>query len=173
MNAAGDDTPTEERATLSSKLLSLPVISHFANAVSAYSTLIIKRSEFRWLWIAGIVSTIGNFFTHIAIVTIIERVFKDNPNISGTAVSAIFVAGYIPPIILMPLTGVLADVLDRRKVMLCSDLMRMVIVLLFSISLLDEKQYYYVIYIIEVIMWSLNSFFDPVSLYESTLTLSV
>jgi MFS family permease len=158
------DDPTHghpEHVTTVSRILHLPIIRTIADAIKSYGRLIIYRPEFRWLWLASVVSTIGNFLTHIAIVNIIERVFKDDPNISGTAVSGIFLSAYIPPILLMPITGVLADVLDRRKVMLASDVMRMLIVLLFNITLFDEKRLYWLLYVVETCMWALNSFFDP------------
>lgn len=156
------DNPTAGTVS-QSYIRKLPVIRTIADAIESYGRLIVSRKEFRWLWLAGVISTVGNFFTHIAIVTIIERVFSNDPRLSGTAVSGIFLSGFIPPIVLMPFTGVIADMVDRRKVMLISDVLRMLIVLLFNIVLLDERKLYWILYVVETIMWVLNSFFDPVS----------
>lgn len=61
----------------------------------------------------------------------------------------------------MPFTGVIADILDRRKVMLTSDVLRMFTALCFLFVLIDPTRLYWILYIILVIMWSFNSFFDP------------
>jgi MFS family permease len=61
----------------------------------------------------------------------------------------------------MPITGVVADLLDRRKVMLLSDVLRMFLVLCFLFVLIDPSQLYWIIYLVLSLMWAFNSFFDP------------
>jgi MFS family permease len=164
---ADDATQTTEMNDMilaqppTNRLHNIPILGNMIQAYKSYSNLIIHRKEFRWMWLGGVISTVGNMFSHIAAITIIERVFNEGHGSSGSAISGIFLASFIPPILLMPITGVVADMFDRRKVMLISDLSRIFVSLCFLFVLINPQQLYYILYIVLVIMWSLNSFFDP------------
>src|SRR2546430_3682566 len=61
-----------------------------------------KKKIFLYLWLSGLVSTFGCFFSQLAITSLIEH--GDYAG-SGTAISGIFLASCLPSIVLMLLTG--------------------------------------------------------------------
>lgn len=83
------------------------------------------RSYFR-LWIAQVISSTGDWIGLIAILAIAARV-SDN---SGAAVSLVMLARVVPGFFLGTIGGVLIDRLDRRLVMVCSDIGRAVLLVL-------------------------------------------
>jgi dTMP kinase len=83
------------------------------------------RSYFR-LWIAQVISSTGDWIGLIAILAIAARV-SDN---SGAAVSLVMLARVVPGFFLGTIGGVLIDRLDRRLVMVCSDIGRAALLVL-------------------------------------------
>lgn len=80
---------------------------------------------FRRLWLAQVVAQLGEA---VALVALPLLAFA----MTGSAVllSLIYVLQLIPRIILAPITGVIADRLDRKRLMIVCDLARMVLVAL-------------------------------------------
>jgi MFS family permease len=127
--------------------------------IAPYITLIGYNRKFLWLWLGGIISVTGNFLTHIAIVTIVNEQTASHSS-NGIAVAAIIWCIYLPLILLMPFSGVIADLFDRRKVMLLSDLGRAVLVLLYLVVSLTGK-YYQLLYVVLFLCNAVSSFFEP------------
>ena len=119
-----------------------------------YLTLIQNKTEFRYLWFAQVISLFGDWFGTIATVILISR-YTD----SGVAVGTVFVLRALPPFILGPLAGVIADRFDRKKVLIVSDLLRFVIVLGFL--LVRDGSLVWLIYLLTVLQFSISAFFEP------------
>jgi MFS family permease len=145
--------PKRRKRSLKKRILRLPVI----NALYDYYYLLSHRKIFFYLWVSGLVSTFGCFFSQLAITNLIEH--GDYAG-SGTAISGIFLASYLPSIILMPLTGVVADTYDRRKVMILSDTLRVFVVLSFMYVLFVPRLHW-PLYLLLALQMAFNSFFDP------------
>src|SRR5687768_5689800 len=94
--------------------------------VNTYFPFLQRRPQFRSLWLAQVISLSGDWFNTIASVIIINRYAP-----SGLAVGGLFIARALPPFLLGPLAGVVADRFDRRKVLILSDVLRAGIVLAF------------------------------------------
>jgi dTMP kinase len=77
------------------------------------------RSFFR-LWLAQVISSLGDWIGLIAILAIAARV-SDN---SGAAVSLVMMTRVVPGFFLGTVGGVIIDRFDRRKVMVCADIGR-------------------------------------------------
>jgi MFS family permease len=75
--------------------------------------------DFRLLWIAGMVSSIGSWLLVLAVPAHVFLVTR-----SLRATGLILAAEYLPLLILSPVAGVLADRWDRRRVMIVTDLFR-------------------------------------------------
>lgn len=82
---------------------------------------------FARLWLAEVVSLGGDWFTIIALAVVVSRWTSG----SGLAVSGLLITQFLPMATLGPLSGVLVDRFDRRRLLILSDLARVVIVLLF------------------------------------------
>jgi MFS family permease len=122
--------------------------------MNAYFQLIRQRPQFRYLWLAQVVSLVGDWFNTIASVVLISR-YTD----SGLAVSGIFVARALPPFLFGPVAGVVADRFNRKTVLVFTDLARMVIVLGFL--LVTSADRVWLLYVLTVAQFVISSFFEP------------
>jgi dTMP kinase len=73
------------------------------------------------LWIAQVVSALGDWIGFLAVIAIATRVGGDSP---AAAISLVMSARMIPGFFLAPVAGVLVDRWDRKKVMVACDVLR-------------------------------------------------
>lgn len=122
--------------------------------MNTYLSLLQLRPKYRSLWLAQVISLMGDWFNTIASVIIVNR-YAD----SGLAVGGLFIARALPPFLLGPVAGVVADRFDRRVVLIISDILRAVIVLCFL--LVDRPERLWLLYVLTVLQFSVSSFFEP------------
>jgi MFS family permease len=122
--------------------------------VRQYLTLLQQRPQFRYLWLAAVVSFAGDWFNTIATVILVNR-YTD----STVAVGALFIARALPPFLLSPLAGVVADRFSRKKVLITTDVIRAFIVLGFL--LVDGPEDAWLIYTLTVAQFVISAFFEP------------
>ena len=120
----------------------------------SYVTLFSTNHEFRRLWLAGVVSQIGNWFNYIAIFVLLTRLTG-----TGHAVSWFLIAKFIPTSVLGPAAGVIADRFPRKTIMIASDLLRFFIVLGFLAVKRPEQVW--MVYSLALVQESLWTFNDP------------
>ncbi len=121
----------------------------------AYIQLLRRNPAYTRLWIAQAVSLLGDWFSTIALLGLVAR-YSDG---SGVAVSALLVARFLPPLIVGPFAGVLVDRLNRKRLLIVSDSVRVVIVLMFL--LVTDASHLWLIYILTVLQFSLSALFEP------------
>lgn len=119
-----------------------------------YLSLLKLRPRYRSLWLSQVISLTGDWFNTIASVIIVNR-YAD----SGLAVGGLFIARALPPFLLGPVAGVVADRFDRRMVIIVSDVLRAAIVLCFL--LVDRPERLWLLYLLTVLQFSVSSFFEP------------
>jgi MFS family permease len=122
--------------------------------VNNYLSFLQLRPKFRSLWLAQVISLTGDWFNTIASVIIVSRY-----SASGLAIGGLFIARALPPFLLSPVAGVVADRFDRRKVLILSDMLRAVIVLGFL--LVDRPERLWLLYVLTVLQFSVSTFFEP------------
>ncbi len=84
-----------------------------------YCQVLAENREFRRLWFAEVVSFLGDFFNTIALYAAVVELS------SGTlAFSVVFVAKLLPVFLMTPISGPLIDRVDRRKLMIVTDVAR-------------------------------------------------
>ncbi|MBU0731175.1 MAG: MFS transporter [Proteobacteria bacterium] len=120
----------------------------------SYVTLFSENHQFRRLWLAGIISQMGNWFNYIAIFVLLTKLTG-----SGAAVSWFLIAKFIPTTILGPAAGVIADRFSRKMIMILSDLSRVAVVLCFL--LVDKPEHVWLVYVLALIQESIWTFYDP------------
>jgi Arabinose efflux permease len=120
----------------------------------SYFPFLQLRPKFRALWLAQVISLTGDWFNTIASVIIVNRY-----SASGLAVGGLFIARALPPFLLSPVAGVIADRFDRRKVLVLSDVLRAGIVLGFL--LVDRPERLWLLYVLTVLQFSVSAFFEP------------
>lgn len=122
--------------------------------MNIYLSLLRLRPKYRALWLAQVISLTGDWFNTIASVIIVNRYAA-----SGLAVGGLFIARALPPFLLGPIAGVVADRFDRRKVLIFSDVLRAGVVLCFL--LVDRPERLWLLYLLTVLQFSVSSFFEP------------
>lgn len=85
---------------------------------------IFGTSQYFRLWMAQVVSSIGDWIGLIAILAIAARV-SDSPE---AAISLVMVARMLPGFVLAPVGGVIADRIDRKRLMVFADIGRAAVV---------------------------------------------
>ena len=94
--------------------------------MSSFSQLLRSNRNYRYAWTGQIVSEIGDHFNNIAVFSLVMQTSG-----SGLVVSGVMLARAVPAILAGPVAGVVLDRLDRRRVMIASDLLRAVVALAF------------------------------------------
>lgn len=119
-----------------------------------YLHLLQQNRNFRLLWIAQVVSEIGDWLYAVAIYSLILEVTG-----SAQAVALAFVLQVLPQFFVSPAAGVLNDRLSRKKVMILADWARAVIVfLMLFVQSREALPLLYVLLFLETLFWAL---FEP------------
>jgi MFS family permease len=90
--------------------------------MGSFNELLRQNRNYRYTWMGQIVSEIGDHFNNIAVFSLALAVTK-----SGLVVSGVMLARAVPAILAGPLAGVVLDRMDRKRIMIASDLIRAVL----------------------------------------------
>ena len=85
---------------------------------------VLRIPAFRRLWLAQLISDAGDGLTNLTLLLLVNHLTG-----STAALAAMAIALAVPPLTIGLVAGTLADRVDRRRLMLASDLLRAVIVL--------------------------------------------
>jgi MFS family permease len=121
---------------------------------------IFRKRDFRYLWTAQLVSTIGSSLTDLAAAILVFRVTG-----SALNVGLVLIVTALPTLVFGLVAGVFVDRFDRKKILLASDLLRGLLVV--SIPAAVEAFGLPGLYAIIFIAASVRQFFDPA--WESVL----
>jgi len=91
--------------------------------------LLRRNRNYRYTWIGQVVSEIGDHFNNIAVFSLVMETTH-----SGLAVSGVMLSRAVPAVLAGPLAGVVLDRLDRKRIMIASDLVRAVVALAFVLT---------------------------------------
>ncbi len=123
-------------------------------SLRSYARLVGRNRNFRRLWMAQIVSEIGDWFYTLAIYTLLLQ-------LTGHAgsVALALVLQVLPQTFIGPTAGVVNDRLRRKRVMIAADLIRFVIVL--SMLLVRSRSMVWLVYPLLVAETIMAAFFEP------------
>lgn len=120
-----------------------------------YIKLMLGNRDYTKLWLASAVSQMGDWFNVIVLLALVSEYSGG----SGLAVSFFMLARIIPPLLITPYAGVLADRLNRKTIMIVTDILRAVIVLLFLFATGSENLA--LIYVLTVAQFSMSAIHEP------------
>lgn len=123
--------------------------------MSIYIGLLRSRPDYARLWLAQVISLLGDWFNTIVLATLVAE-YSDN---SGLAVSGFLLARLLPPLIVGPFAGVLVDRFDRKRLLIASDIARSLIMVVMLSALQPDRLW--LIYLLTVLQWSASAIFDP------------
>ena len=121
---------------------------------NGYVRLIRENANFRRLWGGNVVSLFGDWFNTIAIYELVKELTG-----SELALGLVFLTKMLPMALVAPIAGVVVDRLNRRHVMIASDVVRGVLVLGFL--LVDEASDLWLIYTLTALQIGVSAFFFP------------
>src|SRR5690349_21136246 len=101
-----------------------PELEASSISFAAYAHLLRRNRNFRRLWMAQIVSEIGDWFYSLAIYSLLLQLTG-----RASSVALALVLQVLPQTFVGPTAGVINDRIRRKHVMIAADLVRMVIVL--------------------------------------------
>ena len=119
-----------------------------------YITLLRNNRNYRNLWLASVITQLGDWFNLLASAELITRLTN-----SGIAVSYLFLARFLPLFLFSPIAGVLADRYSRRLIMILTDLLRAATVLGFL--LVRSPDQVWLLYLLTATQFTLSALFTP------------
>lgn len=125
--------------------------------MSRYWQLLRENPDFTKLWIAHIISLVGDWFNTIALSAL---VVKYSPGSEGAAISGLLLARFIPPMLVSPFAGVLIDRFDRKTLLIMSNLLRGGVVVL-MMTIIGNPDFLWMIYGLTVVQFILSAVFEP------------
>ena len=133
-----------------------PEPEHGAPSISlmSYARLVRENRNFRRLWLAQIVSEIGDWFYTLSIYTLLLQ-------LTGHAgsVALALVLQVLPQTLVGPTAGVVNDRLSRKRVMIVADLVRFVVVLM--MLLVRSRSTVWLVYPLLLAETTMAAFFEP------------
>ena len=123
-------------------------------SVPAYWRLVRQNRNFRNLWVAQIVSEIGDWFYTLAIYNLLLQLTG-----RASSVALALVVQVLPQTFMGPIAGVVNDRLSRKRVMITTDLARAVVV--FAMLFVRSRATAWLIYPLLLLESSMWAFFEP------------
>lgn len=122
-----------------------------------YLQLLRRNPNYARLWLAQSVSLLGDWFSTIALSALVTR--YSDPKYVGTAISFLLLAHFLPPLLIGPYAGVLVDKLDRRLLLIISDVARCGIV--FGLLFVNNSDTLWLLYILVILQFCFAALFEP------------
>lgn len=119
-----------------------------------YVRLLKTNRPFRHLWYGQVVSELGDWLNSIAIYMLVLQLSG-----TGTAMASVMMAKLLPIFFVSPLAGVLIDRMDRKVIMITSDILRFIVVLGFL--WVNDTNDLWLLYTLAVVEIALAGFFEP------------
>ena len=119
-----------------------------------YISLLRRNVNYRNLWMARVVSNLGDWFNLLASAALITQLTG-----AGTALSYLFLARLLPYFFVSPFAGVFADRYERRAIMIFTDISRAITVLCFLFIRTPEQ--IWLLYVLTVIQFVLSALYTP------------
>ena len=133
-----------------------PEPEHLAPAITltAYWRLVRGNRNVRRLWLAQIVSEIGDWFYTLSIYTLLLQLTGH-----AASVALALVLQVLPQTLVGPTAGVVNDRIKRKHVMIAADLIRCVVVL--SMMLVRSASTVWLVYPLLLAETTMTAFFEP------------
>jgi MFS family permease len=122
--------------------------------VSATSAILRNNRNFRLLFFGQTVSQLGDWFNSVAVFALLLDLTG-----SATAVAWMMIVQFLPMAFIGPIAGVVVDRVDRRRLMIATDLMRGILVL--GLLLVRTREQVWLSYVVMALTVSGSAFFEP------------
>ena len=123
-----------------------------AGLMAGFFKLLRDNPNYRCMWTGQVVSEIGDHFNNIAVFSLALANTR-----SGLVVSGIMLSRAVPAVLAGPIAGVLLDRMDRRRVMIASDLVRGLVALGFILT--TGRDHTWLLYLFSALLMFASPFF--------------
>ncbi len=120
--------------------------------MSEFFDLLKNNRNYRFTWAGQVVSEIGDHFNNIAVFGLALEITH-----SGMVVTGVMLSRAIPAVLAGPLAGVVLDRMDRKRIMILSDVVRAVTALGFILALRTRQAS--LLYIFSALLMFASPFF--------------
>ena len=117
---------------------------------------VLSIPAFRRLWNAMVFSSLGDWLGLLATTAMAQQLSGGSYTTANFAIAGVFIARLLPAVFLGPIAGVIADRLDRRKLMVSADVMRAALYI--SIPIVNT---YFWLYTAMILVECLTLFWSP------------
>jgi len=115
---------------------------------------VLRNRDFLGLWLGQVISQTGDSFTFLALLITVNQLTG-----STASMGLMMISLTLPQLLFSFLAGVIVDRVDRKKIMILSDLLRAVLVLAFlTVRSADQV---YIFYIVGFLVSTVSVFFWP------------
>lgn len=115
---------------------------------------LLRNKDFSRLWTAQIVSNLGDSLTIWGLLFLVMRLTGSEASVAG-----VLIAGALPMLLVSMPAGVWVDRLNRKTVMVVSDVLRASLVLLLLFA--RTEQWLWVMYVVVFLHSAVGAFFNP------------
>lgn len=122
--------------------------------MSVQTDILRRNRNFRLLFFGQAVSQLGDWFNSVAVFALLLDLTG-----SATAVAWMMIVQFMPIAVIGPIAGVVVDRVDRRRVMIATDILRGVFVL--GLLLVRTREQVWLAYVVMAITVSGSAFFEP------------
>ena len=119
----------------------------------SFRGLLVANRNYRYVWLAQVVSEIGDHFNNIAVFSLAMK-----HGDAGVVLAAVMISRGLPMLVAGPVSGVLLDRWDRKRVMIASDLVRAAIALGFILCVGQKNPS--LLYLFSAILMFASPFFN-------------
>ncbi len=120
--------------------------------MNAFVSLLRDNRNYRYTWAGQVVSEIGDHFNNIAVFSLAVAHTK-----SGLVVSGVMLSRAIPAVLIGPVAGVVLDRLNRKQVMIASDLIRAIVAMAFILTV--RRTDTWLLYVLSALLMLASPFF--------------
>jgi MFS family permease len=120
--------------------------------MAGFLDLLKANGNYRWTWSGQVVSEIGDHFNNVAVFSLALANTR-----SGLVVTGIMLSRAIPAVLAGPVAGVLLDRLDRKRVMIASDLIRAAVAIGFILAI--PRSDTWLLYLLSALLMFASPFF--------------
>ena len=120
--------------------------------MNAFVSLLRDNRNYRYTWAGQVVSEIGDHFNNIAVFSLAVAHTK-----SGLVVSGVMLSRAIPAVLIGPVAGVVLDRLNRKQVMIASDLIRAAVAMAFILTV--RRTDTWLLYVLSALLMLASPFF--------------
>jgi len=125
--------------------------------MTRYLRILRENPDFTRLWLSQVISMTGDWFNTVVLFALVAAY---SPGQEGLAISLFVLARVVPPMLISPITGVLVDRLNRKRLLIWSNVLRVFVV---AALLLTTRgpEWLWLIYLLTVMQFAISAVFEP------------